>query len=347
MFKVGRFAMKIEPKKISRSFILIFSLLLLIVSSFSISCKLDVAKPDKTTKNTPTKNKDKDQPSKEALGDKQLKIHMLDIGQGDSLLIITPEKKVILIDAGLVKAVPKVIEALEKNGIETIDLVVASHPHADHIGGFPKVLDAIPAKKFLDSGQDHPTATYEKLLTKVQEKIGKLTVARAGQKFELDSGIKIEVLGPSEPLLERVSGSVENANSIILMLTYGDFRMLFTGDSEDETEERLLEKGFNLKAQVLKVAHHGSQYASSEEFLKKVDPEVALISCGEDNNYGHPAPPTLEKFQTDKVKVYRTDLQGEITVLSDGKNYQIKTEHKATGNIWEGRTSSKSKKGDS
>lgn len=338
-----------ERKKVlSRSLIFVLSLLLLIACNLSTACKLDAPAPDKTTKDKPTKDKDKDKdkeddPSKTTLGDKQLQIHMLDIGQGDSLLIITPEKKSILIDAGLVKAAPKVIEALEKNNIESIDLVVASHPHADHIGGLPKVLDAVPAKKFLDSGQEHPTATYEKLLTKVQEKIGKLTVARAGQKFELDSGIKLEVLGPSEPLLEKVSGSVENANSVILMLSYGNFRMLFTGDSEDETEERLLEKGYNLKAQVLKVAHHGSQYASSEEFLKKVDPETAIISCGEDNNYGHPSPPTLDKFKSDKVKVYRTDLQGEITVLSDGKNYQIKTERKATGNIWEGRTSSRSK----
>ena len=343
--------MKIERKKLSHPLIFIFSLLLLLTTLFSIACNIelptDKSTKDKPTKDKTTKDKNKDDDSPKNLGSKQLQIHMLDIGQGDSLLIITPEKKSILIDAGLVKAAPKVIEALEENNIENVDLVVASHPHADHIGGIPKVLDAVPAKKFLDSGQEHPTATYEKMLTKVKEKIGKLTIARAGQKFELDSGVKLEVLGPSEPLLERVSGSIENANSVILMLTYGDFRMIFTGDSEDETEARLLEKGFNLKAQVLKVAHHGSQYATSDEFLKKVNPEAAIISCGEDNNYGHPAPPTLEKLKNDKVKVYRTDLQGQITVVSDGKNYQIKTEHKATGNIWEGRTSSKSKKGDS
>ena len=345
--------MKIERKKpLSHPLIFIFSLLLLLTTQFSIACNVELP-TDKSTKDKPTKDKDKnkdknkDDDSSKDLGSKQLQVHMLDIGQGDSLLIITPEKKSILIDAGLVKAAPKVIEALEENNIESIDLVIASHPHADHIGGLPKVLDVVSAKKFLDSGQEHPTATYEKMLTKVKEKIGKLTIARAGQKFELDSGIKLEVLGPSEPLLERVSGSIENANSVILMLTYGGFRMIFTGDSEDETEQRLLEKGFNLKAQVLKVAHHGSQYATSDDFLKKVNPEAAIISCGEDNNYGHPAPPTLEKLKNDKVKVYRTDLQGQITVISDGKNYQIKTEHKATRNIWEGRTSSKSKKGDS
>lgn len=308
-----------------------------------------IIKLEPSESNKPTNSTDKDKKSelpKGVLGNKQLKIHMLDVGQGDSLLIITPEKKTILIDAGIAKAAPKVIEVLEKNGIETIDLVIASHPHADHIGGLPKILETVPVKNFLDSGQDHPTATYERLLTSVKEKIGKLTVARVGQTFELDSGVKLEVLGPSEPLLEQVSGSIENANSVILMLSYDNFRMLFTGDSEDETEERLLEKGFDLQAQVLKVAHHGSKYASTEEFLKKVNPEAALISCGKDNNYGHPASPTLEKFQNNKIKVYRTDLQGDISVLSDGKTYQINTEHEAVGNIWEGRSSAKSKKND-
>lgn len=319
--------------------VLLFSLVLLLTTQFFTACKIEP--PDKPTKDKT--DKPKDDTSKNTLGDKQLKIHMLDIGQGDSILIVTPEKKAVLVDAGLVKAGDKVIETLEKYGISQIDLMVATHPHADHIGGMPKVLKAIPVKAFLDSGQEHPTATYEKLLATVKEEVGKLTVARAGQNFELDSGIKIKILGPSKPLLEKVSGSIENANSVIMMLSYGDFRMIFTGDSEDETEERLLEKNFDLKAQVLKVAHHGSQYASSDEFLEKVSPEVALISCGEDNNYGHPSPPTLEKFKKAKVKVYRTDLQGEITVISDGKNYQVKTDHKATGDLWAGRTSSRSK----
>ncbi|MBN8724568.1 MAG: MBL fold metallo-hydrolase [Acidobacteria bacterium] len=324
----------------SRIFVILFSLVLLLTTQFFTACKIEPI--DKPTKDKTDKPKN-DDTGKNTLGDKQLKVHMLDIGQGDSILIVTPEKKAILVDAGLVKAGDKVIETLEKYGISQIDLMVATHPHADHIGGMPKVLKAVPVKAFLDSGQEHPTATYEKLLTTVKEEVGKLTVARAGQNFELDSGIKIKILGPSKPLLEKVSGSVENANSVIMLLTYGDFRMIFTGDSEDETEERLLEKNFDLKAQVLKVAHHGSQYASSDEFLEKVSPEVALISCGEDNNYGHPSPPTLEKFKKAKVKVYRTDLQGEITVISDGKNYQVKTDHKATGDLWAGRTSSRSK----
>src|SRR5262249_30329988 len=123
-------------------------------------------------------------PTKPASG--QLQIHMLDVGQGDSLLIITPEHKVVLIDAGLAKAGDRVVEDLGRLGVTQIDLAVATHPHADHIGGMLDVLKAVPVKMFLDSGQPYTTATYTKMLKLVQDKIGKLTVARAGQEFELD-----------------------------------------------------------------------------------------------------------------------------------------------------------------
>jgi competence protein ComEC len=268
----------------------------------------------------------------------QLEIHMLDVGQGDSLLIITPERKIVLIDAGLSKASDKVLDALGRYRIDHIDLAVATHPHADHIGGMPKVLTAIPVKMFLDSGQSHPTATYEKLLTTVKEKIGHLEIARAGQEFELDSGAKLNVLGPAEPLLENVRGSDENANSVVLRLSFGHFHMLFTGDSEEETEERLIESGADLRAQVLKVAHHGSRYATTEEFLNRVQPQAALISCGEDNDYGHPAQETLDRLYRFGVQLHRTDFEGEITIVTDGSGFQVTTQHAPTGDLWVGRT---------
>ncbi len=269
----------------------------------------------------------------------KLRAHVLDVGQGDAILIITPEKKAVLVDAGTSRSSETVLQALQKYNIEKLDLAVATHPHADHIGGMSKVLDTVPVKNFLDSGQPHPTATYEKMLATIKAKIGKLIVARAGQKFELDSGIQLLVLGPSSPMLEKVSGSDENANSVILKLVYGNFQMLLTGDSEDETEERLLERGVDLKAKVLKVAHHGSNYASTTEFLEKVTPEAAIISCGTDNDYGHPAPKTLKRLKQIGAKLYRTDLNGEITVVSDGKEYEIQTERNASElKLWQGRT---------
>jgi competence protein ComEC len=268
----------------------------------------------------------------------QLQIYMLNVGQGDSLLIITPERKSVLIDAGLAKAGEEVIEALGRHNVDHIDLAVATHPHADHIGGMSKVLSALPVKTFLDSGQTHPTAVYEKLLLTIREKIGQIVIARAGQEFELDSGVKIQVLGPVEPLLDKVRGSEENANSVVMRLSFGNFHMLFTGDSEEETEERLLQSGAELKAQILKVAHHGSRYASTEEFLNRVQPQAALISCGEDNDYGHPAPETLDRLKRFGVQLHRTDLEGEIKIVSDGNGFQVTAEHAPTGDLWEGRT---------
>lgn len=268
-----------------------------------------------------------------------LKIHMLDVEQGDSLLIITPERKSVLIDAGTAGSGERVLAALKRQGVNSLDLVIATHPHADHIGGLNKVLAAVPARMFLDSGQAHPTATYEKLLLTVKEKIGELTVARAGQEFELDNGIKLEVLGPQEPLLDNVRGSDENANSVVLRLTFKDFRMLFTGDSEEETEERLLASQADLRADVLKVAHHGSQYATSKEFLARVRPKAALISCGADNDYGHPAAATLARLRKAGVELHRTDMEGEITVLTDGATFKIESEHQPAGDVWQGRVS--------
>jgi competence protein ComEC len=263
---------------------------------------------------------------------------MLDVGQGDSLLIITPEKKTILIDSGLSKASEQVLRALDKHNIKQIDLVVATHPHADHIGAMSKILDAVSVKMFLDSGQAHPTVTYEKMLATIKRTVGKINIARAGQEFELDSGIKLTVVNPSEPLLEKVRGSEENANSVVFRLVFGDFEMLFTGDSEEETEERLLETGTELTADVLKVAHHGSQYATTEEFLQRVQPKAALISCGSDNDYGHPNQKTLDRLKKAGVEIHRTDLEGELTVTSDGKDFQIEPEHPAAGSVWKGRT---------
>lgn len=278
-------------------------------------------------------------PERKVLTGKVLSVYAIDVGQGDSLLIVTPEKKVILIDAGPNKYGEKVVAFCRKLGISNIDLFVASHPHADHIGGVRDVLNAIPVRNFLDSGQEHPTATYTKMLETVKEKVGKLTIAKAGQKFNLDNGITLSVLGPHLPWLTNVSGSEINANSVILRLEYGKFSMLFTGDSEDETEARLIEDGANLKATVLKVAHHGSRYASKDNFLRRVQPEAAVVSCGMDNDYGHPNQSTLDRLRALKVNVYRTDLQGDITISSNGEEFTITEDHKAVAELWKGRNS--------
>jgi len=268
---------------------------------------------------------------------KQLTIYAIDVGQGDSFLIITPARKVVLIDAGPPEASQKVIGFLKGLGVASLDLAVATHPHADHIGGMVDVLTAFPVRVFVDSGQPHPTRTYTRMLETAQERVQHFVIARAGQSFRLDSGILLRILGPSDPLLTHVAESEINANSVIAHLTFGRFRMLFTGDSETETEKRLLDSDQDISADVLKVAHHGSRYATTEPFLKAVGAEAAIISCGAENDYGHPAQKTLDRLRKAKVTLYRTDLQGDIAVTSDGQHFKVTPAHPPTRSIWAGR----------
>jgi beta-lactamase superfamily II metal-dependent hydrolase len=277
----------------------------------------------------------------------RLQIYALDVGQGDSLLIISPGGKHVLIDAGVPQAGDEVVAALQKYGAQGLDLAVATHPHADHIGGMRRVLDQFPVQNFLDSGQDYASATYERMIKALRDKGVRFIEAEKGQTFDLEAGVKLEVLNPQgrgQWITEvRQGGSVENANSVVLRLSYGDFAMLFTGDAEAETEAQMTDGGESLRAQVLKVGHHGSRHATSREFLAAVRPQAAIISCGADNKYGHPSQPLLDRLRRDKVQVYRTDLQGEIAITSDGKGFQIQPTRQAeVAAVWQGRQPTRS-----
>ncbi len=277
----------------------------------------------------------------------RLQVLALDVGQGDSLLIISPGGKNVLIDAGTPQSGDEVVAALQKHGISSLDLVVATHPHSDHIGGIRRVLDNFPVRNFLDSGQDYPSATYERLLRSIKEKGVNYIAAKKGQTFELDSGARLEVLNPmgdgSWITEVRSGGSVQNANSVVLRLSYGSFAMIFTGDAEAETEAEIMKAGRNLGAQVLKVGHHGSRYASSSDFLSAVRPQVAIISCGADNKYGHPSQETLNRLRRHQIQVYRTDLHGEIVIVSDGSSFQVQPVREVEiVQVWQGRAASRS-----
>ncbi|MGH9752808.1 MAG: ComEC/Rec2 family competence protein, partial [Blastocatellia bacterium] len=259
----------------------------------------------------------------------RLQVYALDVGQGDSSLIITPEGKSVLIDAGPPQAGDEVVAALQKKNIKSLDLAVATHPHADHIGGMRAVLENVEVKNFLDSGQSFASNEYERLLRAIKEKRVRFIEAKKGMTFDLDSGVKLEALNPRGDgqwiTKVRSGGSVENANSVVLRLSYGNFSMLFTGDAEFETEQLMMKSSAPLRAQVLKVGHHGSRHATSGRFLEAVAPEAAVISCGATNRYGHPAQQTLERLQKAGVKIYRTDLNGEIAIITDGTKLEIHT----------------------
>jgi beta-lactamase superfamily II metal-dependent hydrolase len=276
------------------------------------------------------------------VAEKQLRIYALDVGQGDSFLAISPEGKSVLIDAGPPQAGDDVVAALRKRKIRSLDLIVATHPHADHIGGMRAVIEKIAVKNFLDSGQIFASDEYERLMRAIGERRIKLIEAKKGMRFDLDSGVGIEVLNPQGggQWITRVrpGGSVENANSVALRLSYGDFSMLFTGDAEFETESSMMKSSLPLGAQVLKVGHHGSRHATSGKFLDAVKPEAAIISCGDDNKYGHPAQPTLDRLRKAGVKVYRTDLSGEIAIITDGNRFEIQAARTPSlAALWQGR----------
>jgi beta-lactamase superfamily II metal-dependent hydrolase len=257
----------------------------------------------------------------------RLQVYALDVGQGDSQLIISPEGKSVLIDAGPPQAGDEVVAALEKRNVKSLDLAVATHPHADHIGGMRQVLENVEVKNFLDSGRVYASSEYERLLRVITEKKIKFIEAKKGMRFDLGSGVGLETLNPQGDgrfiTKVRPGGSLENANSVVLRLSYGNFAMLFTGDAETETEQLMMESAEPLRAQVLKVGHHGSRYATSGKFLEAVAPEVAIISCGAGNRYGHPAQSTLDRLQKAGAKIYRTDLNGDITIITDGNKFEV------------------------
>ncbi|PYS46957.1 MAG: hypothetical protein DMF68_17435 [Acidobacteria bacterium] len=272
----------------------------------------------------------------------ELQVHVLDVGQGDSILIIAPGGKSVLVDAGVPGSGKIVLDAMKRYNVDHIDLMVATHAHADHIGGADEVLLHTKVSTVLDSKVPNATKNYEDFLAAIDKTGAKYIAASPGQKFDLGGGAQLTVLAPIQPFFTKDqlrSGANEpNANSVVTRLDYGDFSMLLTGDAEAETEARLMTTGANIKAKVLKVGHHGSRYASSESFLKQGGFEAAVISDGADNRYGHPSQDTLDRFKSTGIKLYRTDLEGEITITTRGHGYEIKTERAASGDLWAGRT---------
>ena len=276
----------------------------------------------------------------------ELRVHVLDVEQGDSILIISPSNKVALVDAGNPGMGKRVLDAMSRYGVNSIDLLVATHAHADHIGGADEVIRGTTVRKVLDSKVPNPTRNYEDFLLAIEEKGVEYVGAQPGQKFEdLGDGVLISVLAPILPLFTRdqvrSGGNEPNANSVVTRLDYGDFSMLLTGDAEKQTEERLMMNGANVKAKILKVGHHGSPHATSVEFLSAGGFEAAVISCGKKNDYGHPSPPVLQRLREANVKVYRTDFQGEITIVTRGDGYQIKPAVETKEDIWVGREAKK------
>ena len=236
-----------------------------------------------------------------------------------------PTGKTILVDGGDRGKHRPILEQLAADGIETLDLVVLSHPHADHLGGMQKVLESVPTRLFLDPGFDHPSRLYEALLEHLETTQTPVAVARRGRRIDIGGDAAIEILWP-EPILMRGTRSDANSNSIVFRLVYGQTAMLFTGDAEEPTENRLLEEQAEaLRADVLKVAHHGSGHSSTPGFLEAVSPTISVVSCGVDNRFDHPSPATIDRLGWRGRQIFRTDLHGTISLVSNGVTWSPET----------------------
>ena len=260
-----------------------------------------------------------------------LTIAFIDVGQGDSILVIFPNTKALLIDGGEHEGSGKLLASLREHGISHIDVVVATHPHADHIGGLVDVIKNVNVGQVLDSGQVHATQTFEDFLDSIETKQIPLKSVREGDSINLDPAVKIDVLNPPEELVDGTDNEAKfNDNSVVLKLTFGEFSALLTGDIEETNEARLVsENATRLDADVLKAGHHGSRTSSSPSFLNAVTPEVVIISLGAGNTYGHPHQEALDRIlDAGTEHLFRTDLDGTITLTADGSGkYSVVTEN--------------------
>lgn len=241
----------------------------------------------------------------------ELTVHFIDVGQGDATLIICGSDA-MLIDAGNNDQGVKVQNYLQNQNVETLQYVICTHPDADHIGGIDVILYKFDCETVIMTSEERNTNTYRDVISAMKSKGYKGTPPVVGGTYSLGEA-EFTIVGPGR------LGDDSNNNSIAIILTHGENTFLFTGDAEEEAEAAFLENGISVDADVYKAGHHGSRTSSSGEFLDAVTPSYVVISCGEGNSYGHPHAETLNKLRAMGVKVFRTDEQGSVVAVSDGR----------------------------
>ncbi|MBI4128003.1 MAG: MBL fold metallo-hydrolase [Parcubacteria group bacterium] len=255
-------------------------------------------------------------------GSKTLLVAYYDVGQGDAIFIRTPSEYDILIDGGPDNAVlAELAHDLPLND-RTLDLVVLTHPHADHLTGLLSVLDRYHVGRIIESGVSYSTATYTEWHSAMSDKEIPITIALAGQAIDLPDGTHIEILAPRESMEGQSISNINNA-SVVMRLTYGGTSFLFTGDAETDVLDDIAAT-HTVTATVWKVSHHGSRNGIDDSFLNAVDPHYAVISVGEGNRYDHPHPEALAILAAHNIETYRTDQNGTIRMRSDGTTLTIK-----------------------
>lgn len=251
-------------------------------------------------------------------------VHFIDVGQGDSTLIEC-DGKYMLIDAGENGHEQQILNYLNSQGVKKLDYVIVTHQHSDHIGGMSEVLEEFDADNIvmprLTEKQTPTNSTYTAFLKAVQSSEAKVIASKVGASYTLGSG-SFEILGP-------VTNDAEDINnmSVVVKVTYGNNTFLFTGDAETEEEKEVLATEAMLDCDVLHAGHHGSRTSSSKDFLNAVTPEICVISCGEDNDYGHPHDEAIKRIRKHTDEIYRTDICGSILIQSDGQELTVSYEN--------------------
>ncbi len=247
-----------------------------------------------------------------------MKVHFIDVGQGDSVLIQTPEHMNILIDGGPPNASEKVLSYLQQHNVNKLDLLIATHPDIDHIGGLLPIINTIPIEEIWDSGKFYYTRTYRRYFRNIKKKGIPLHIAKLHDVKALTDNMSLIVLNANSIL------KTNNQSSLALQLTYENIDFLLMSDVEKKQELKIMQRT-DVDAEIIKVAHHGSDTSSSFAFLQAVDPEIAVLSYGKDNTYGHPVRATIENLLTVGTTLYSTAKAGDIIVETDGKTYTVES----------------------
>jgi len=257
-----------------------------------------------------------------------LAVNFFDVGQGDAIFIVSPQRHQILIDGGPGPAILEKLAAEMPFYDRSLDLIILTHPERDHISGLIEVLKRYEVENILWTGIVRNSSEYEEWMKLIKEEKAKIFIAKLSQKVICQGnhpeqkGEFMEILNPLESLEGREFKNDSNDTSIVIKLVFNKETFLFTGDISSKIEKDLKLANLPLKADILKVAHHGSKYSSSDYFLESVLPEIAVIQVGK-NSYGHPTEEVLRRLEKFGIKTLRTDLDGDIKIVSDGKNYEI------------------------
>lgn len=255
-------------------------------------------------------------------GPGSLKVAFLDVGQGDSILIQAPNGQTMLIDGGrsISLANTVILPKLKEWGASQVDVLVVTHPDADHISGLVGVLENFPVARVALTGDEHATQIYERLLLDIRDKNIEALKVRTGTSIAFDPAVKLEVLGPDDSAVNQPN---TNDGSIVIKLTYGQTSFLLTGDAEFAENQSILRRGADVRSSVLKLGHHGSSTSTDENWLRAVQPQLGIISAGQGNPFGHPHAEVIRALDQLGIPYIRTDEHGTITVTSDGSQLRV------------------------